>query len=386
MAVVTRYFSTTSAGAGDGTTWADRAALFSSGDWPTVITGFDFSGSDSLVCRIGPGSYTCGQALATGLFANPPVLLRPLVLHAAQDGGDLWVPPDPGWVSSQPTWSETGMPVIATTTNISTTTLVPLAIRGLKFTASDRSGVMVDGPNNADWCVFENSTDSTSNIPFSVGNCATNCVGRAFGDRYAVIVQSGTSRLCDNIRCVGIPTGSSGTRIGFGIGTLNTSASINASRITVIDNDNGPGISLPNTSAAARVLLANCLVAGATTGIFMPGNSAPTQTSQVTGCVVVKCSAYGIAATANLCNALIANNRLRNNTSGNFNGFGNYPTDNNDTSSGTDADEFVDSAGGDYRIKNTSDLWGKGYGAGDEPAAGGGGGGFYVSQSARMLR
>jgi len=277
------------------------------------------------------------------------------------------------------------MPVIATTTNISTTTLVPLAIRGLKFTASDRSGVMVDNPNNADWCIFENSTDSTSQIPFLAGNCATNCVARAFGDRYSAILQVGASRQCDNIRCVGIPTSSGGNRTGL-IGPTSTSGTFQASRIAVIDNDNGDGIRVPNSNAAARVLLTKCLVAGGATGIVMPGNSAPTQTSQVTGCVVVNCGGYGIAATADLCNALIANNRLRNNTSGNFNGFGNYPTDSNNTSSGTNADEFVDAAGGDYRIKNTSSLWGKGYGAGDEPAAGGGGGGFYVSQSARMLR
>ena len=72
-------------------------------------------------------------------------------------------------------------------------------------------------------------------------------------------------------------------------------------------------------------------------------------------------------------NAIVANNRLRNNTT-NFSGLGNYPTNyGNMTSSGTDSDEFVNVAGGDYRIKNTSDLWGKGYGVADEPAAGGAG-------------
>jgi hypothetical protein len=39
----------------------------------------------------------------------------------------------------------------------------------------------------------------------------------------------------------------------------------------------------------------------------------------------------------------------------------------------SDADEFVDAANGDYRIKNTSIYWGRNIGAGDEPAAGGSG-------------
>ena len=36
MSLITRYFSTAS-GAGDGTTWADRAALFAAGAWSSVI-------------------------------------------------------------------------------------------------------------------------------------------------------------------------------------------------------------------------------------------------------------------------------------------------------------------------------------------------------------
>lgn len=43
----------------------------------------------------------------------------------------------------------------------------------------------------------------------------------------------------------------------------------------------------------------------------------------------------------------------------------------NVTTSGTDADEYVDAGAGDYRIKNTSVYWGMGIGAGDQTAAGG---------------
>jgi hypothetical protein len=66
--------------------------------------------------------------------------------------------------------------------------------------------------------------------------------------------------------------------------------------------------------------------------------------------------------------------------SGHINGPANYPlTLGNDTSAGTDADEFVDAAGGDYRVKYGSTIWGKGYGVSDEPNPGGGGGGSTVT-------
>jgi hypothetical protein len=73
---------------------------------------------------------------------------------------------------------------------------------------------------------------------------------------------------------------------------------------------------------------------------------------------------------------IVSNCRLRNNTS-NFSGMGNYPeTFSVVTAAGTDADEFVNAAAGDYRIKNTSTYWGKNLGPGDEPAASGGSGGI----------
>ncbi len=87
MATVTRYFSTAGAGTADGTSWANRAALFSGGAWSTVITGFNFTGSDSLECRIGPGSYTITASLASGLFANAPTVSNPLILQGCDSSG-----------------------------------------------------------------------------------------------------------------------------------------------------------------------------------------------------------------------------------------------------------------------------------------------------------
>src|SRR5687767_60995 len=136
MAIVTRYFSTTGAGAADGTTWADRAELFSGGNWSTVITGFAFNASDALKCLIGPGTYTCSQALASGLFTNPPTLLNPLILHGCDGSGVQLEPEAPAWTAAQPVTWDTNLPVIATTTNIATLGLALTTARLLKFTGS----------------------------------------------------------------------------------------------------------------------------------------------------------------------------------------------------------------------------------------------------------
>jgi hypothetical protein len=110
--------------------------------------------------------------------------------------------------------------------------------------------------------------------------------------------------------------------------------------------------------------------------VFVGGKGLKAQSSWgkqiVRNSVIVGSSQYGVTVSgAN--NVELSGNRFRNNTSGAFNSISGEVLDlSNDTSPGTDADEFVDAANGDYRIKATSALWGKGIGAGDEiptPAA-----------------
>lgn len=63
---------------------------------------------------------------------------------------------------------------------------------------------------------------------------------------------------------------------------------------------------------------------------------------------------------------LVSNNRIVECTNGVIN-LQNYPTDwGNDVDASYVDTELVDEAGGDYRIKASSAIWGKGYGAGDE--------------------
>jgi hypothetical protein len=380
MAIVTRYFSTAAAGDGTGSSWDNRAELLPSGNWSSVITGFDFSGSDSLRCYV-EGSHTCSQQLQASLFTNPPTVDNPLFMEA-YTGSAVWVPPNLGWTAAQPMWSTTGMATIATTTNVQTMNLQWSHWRGFRFTASNRGSSVINNVTVCEWCYCENSTSNANSVSFSDVRHLFNSVGKVTGAEYNAVVTAGSIGLeANNLRCEGNPDATSGNRRGYSQGS---NVPREFTRIVAIDN---PGIGISHVSVGINIALSmNRCVVAYSGGSGIEINSTNTARPSVLNSVIsVHNGGYGINASGTG-TIYAADCRLRNNTSANFNGFGNYPTDNNNTSSGTNADEFVDVAGGDYRIKNTSDLWGKGYGAGDEPAAGGGGGGFYVSQSARMLR
>jgi hypothetical protein len=372
MAVVVRYFSTSSAGAGDGTTWADRAALFSGGNWSTVITGFNFSGSDALECRIEGGiTYTCSQALASGLFSNAPTAANPLILHGCDDTGARLEPSNPDWVSAQPVDWDTELPVIATSTNIATVSLAAgCFIRVVSFTASGRTGgAVVSGsqPNSLDWCVVVNSASNSSAVGVqssNISNCAVTMSGTAFD--YAV---SHSLNLVNNCRIVATGSASSGNRRGV------TWASFSSPHIigsTILGFAGGAVVSLSTQVAQYGRISQSVLADNPGSAVLLASTSSQTATFVVEGCMVTGNGAYGINADAS--RVFASNSRLRDNTSGNFNGFGNYPTDlDNYTTDSDDATEYVDAAGGDYRIKYGSAIWGKGYGVADEPAPAGGG-------------
>jgi hypothetical protein len=112
------------------------------------------------------------------------------------------------------------------------------------------------------------------------------------------------------------------------------------------DNE-GDGVATPGTSASLH-FIRNCFITGAslTNGINISGTG----------------------------KAHIANNRIRGAATSIVGSleYCDIPYWDNTDDAGTDTDEYVNAASGDYRIKNTSTYWGRGFGAGDEPAAGGG--------------
>lgn len=76
MALVTRYFDMSGAGTADGTSYANRAPLLSEGELNSIITSFDFSGSDALLCLLEPGIYS--DRIANMALANAPSATKKL--------------------------------------------------------------------------------------------------------------------------------------------------------------------------------------------------------------------------------------------------------------------------------------------------------------------
>lgn len=380
MGLVVRYFSTSSAGAADGTTWADRAALFSAGNWSSVITGFSFAGSDSLRCRIGPGTYTCSQALASGLFANPPSTSAGnlLFLEAAEDGGTLWSPPTPAWSAARPMWSVTGMPVIDTSTNIATVNLAGCALRGIHFNASGRtSGGVVDGYGSMSWCQITNSAGNTSAVGVNTTNAAamTNCVVRMTGSAFRAAVRFTSSQLANNVRLEGNASASSGNRRGL---ELNPGEASTGCFRVLANGFVGGGIVSTSTNAGNSIKVVRSVLAN-NGGSGIVGNSTASQTrvGEIVRSMITGNGAYGVDASSS--RLLVKLCRLRDNTSGNFNGLGQFPTDwGNETASGSDAAEYVDASNADitqrdFRIKSTSSYWGLDFGIEDQAASTAGG-------------
>lgn len=369
MPVVTRFFSTTSAGTGDGTTWANRAALFSAGNWSSVITGFAFNGADSLACRIQGGLiYTCSQAMASGLFANAPSVANLLFFHGCDANGDLLSPPDPDWVSCQGEFNTSTLPVIATTTNIVTSSLANVFWRLVAFTASGRSGEILSA-GNIDWCSFVNTTANTSARGLGNINTIRNSQVKMSGASFSAAIDTGAQVFAvSNVRIDGTAGTTSGNRIGIN----NTSAGMpNVEAITITGCAGGGMLAATGSAVRYSTIRKSMFVDNGTYGFRGNATASQTMWHQVIDSVFVN-NVIGIDGQSQA-RILISNCRLRNNSTSNFDGLGNYPSDfGNDVTAGTNADEFVNAAAGDYRIKNTSSLWGRNLGPGDEPASGGG--------------
>lgn len=364
MAVVTRYFSTSGAGAADGTTWADRAALFSAGDWSSVITGFAFNGSDSMRVLIGPGTYSCSQALASGLFGNAPTANNPLILHGCDGSGVILAPSNPDWTSDTPVDWDTPLPVIATTTNISTINLAAGHVRLVKFTAS---GATTAAPLNVaasiDWCVLLHSGSHTSAVGCSATKISNTSVEMSGSSYRAAYTWAGNTLT--NIRGKGV-TGSSGNRHGIEFVGATTNSPVDRATIYEFGGD---GIGSSSATATHFFVLVRSVIAN-NGGTGVKANSTASQTAyhRIAGCIVTGNGVAGIDAQTNA-NVIASGNRLRDNTGSNLANFSNYPTDmDNYTTDSDDSTEYVDASNGDFRIRNSATIWGGGYGVSDQAA------------------
>lgn len=427
MAAVTRYFSTASAGTRDGTSWANRAQLFASGinvnsgtwsgpftagetvtqtgtgatatvelaggsgtlffvsnlsgspngtgvwtgstsgatvtptatpttnNWSPLIRGHDYA-TNPLLCYIGAGSYTCNQALA---FTVSPTTANRLVLHGANASGNAWAPPDRDWSSSQAEWSSVDMPVITTSTNALALT-GNIFFYGLSITGATAGVLCGTTSHMAEWCIMQNTANNPGATAYG-GRGASNCVFKCSGTSYAVVCSDAAFPIV-NCRIVGNTSASSGTRRG-----VSSTTSFFLSKSTVVNCIVG----FAYTAGSTRGSIDSCTFANCTTGIQLSATTLNDSQSSRIANVFVACST-AIETTSATPTTVLSDSRLR--------GTITQVSDdhliliNNDTASGNDSDEFVDSTNGDYRIKGSSSYWGKGYGAGDELVSGSGGG------------
>jgi hypothetical protein len=366
MAIVTRYFSTAAAGAGNGTTWADRAVLFTGGAWSTVITAFDFSGADSLKCLIGPGTHTITVALASASFSvAAPTAANLLFFHGCDSSGNALTSPDEDWVSAQPPWDDSGLPVLATTTNIDTLNLALLFCRLIKFTASGRNARLLN-TGSYNWCTVYQSTDNSAAAGVAAANISNSFVSMT-GANYANAVSYSTQSVF-NIRLQGV-IGTGGNR--YGLQNLGSSAITPVTGVTAI-GFGGHGFINSSTNASQACAVHRCtFVNNGGSGINLPSTALQSAQYVIEDNLITGNGAYGLDAQS-AARVLCLHNRFRDNTSGNAINLGNYPEFDSEETDTDDATEFVDAAGGDFRIKNTAATWGRGFGAGDEAVAGGG--------------
>ncbi len=217
-----------------------------------------------------------------------------------------------------------------------------------------------------DWCVVTNSTANSAAVAIAVTSNGTlvNCVASCTGSSYSSVITFGNGMDLYNVRLVG-NAGSSGNRDGMVFN--GTATKTMASRVTCLSNG-GRGLFYSGSTAGVGLSIVACVFAGNTGDqIVFPNTASQTGYTEVSNCMITGGGAYGINPGGANTNLLVTQTRLRDNTSNNFNTFGNYPTDlNNYTTDSDDATEYVNTAAGDYRIKNTATIWGQGYGVADE--------------------
>ena len=368
MAIVTRYFSTTGAGAADGTTWADRAALYSAGNWSTVITGFNFGGADSLNCLIGTGSYTCSQELASGTFSvAAPTAANRLFLRNCDSSGNLVVP-DASFISDAGAIDTTAMPFITHSTSGKCVNVEGVVLYGLRIESALNDAVVARVLSVEQCYLVSTGVGSSAAATFrvyNIKNAHLYCNSANYGA--VVSCDENLSVAVTNSRIQGI-TGTTSNRRGIDSNAF--APSLYLVNNTIIGMG---GIGISMTGASAGDMIASNVINGTGSDGINISRSATgtTVAAQVCNNMITNCGGWGINQSSSV-GMLASNNRLRNNTSGNFTGMGNYPSDiANETAAGTDADEYVDLAGGDYRIKSTSSIVGRRFGVSDQPAAGG---------------
>lgn len=359
MAIVTRYFDVNAAGAGDGTSYANRAALFVTGTMSSIISNFNFAGADSLDCICEPGSYTQSVAMTSASFTSGvPTDPRRLMIRAAG-----WVPLK-GFVSAAPIalFPTSGMMVINCSTAVACFSGTGQAVywQGVYFNWSATVEMFGNSPHEFNDCFLLNSAVNGKIIgsnSFFAQNSVMQLTAVIFDT-----VMTNIGGTCINCRIEGNLAASSGSRRG---NSCNTGVAGYFTRCTIVVPGEGITHSISNPNFPSLSVAECTMITGGSGAIFMTDTATNIQFTNVQNSFIVSPT---VGVKLYDFRARIFNNRIRSATPV-HSITTNFPTSPaNDTAAGSDAAEFVNTATGDYRIKYGSTYWGKGIGAGDEPA------------------
>ena len=291
-----------------------------------------------------------------------------LGLLACDSSGNLISPSDLDWTSDQASFDTSALPVIANTTNVATINLSTAYLTLLNLTHTNRTsaGAVIDAALAVDWCAITNSTTNSNTIgvlPISITNSIITMSGAAYG-RWVKAISLGNNYMARTCRIVG-NAGSSGNRRGV-THSGTTSASF-AEQLTIIGHGGEGYISL-SSSTGQLLRISRSVIAGNAVGVVLASTASQTATTVIDRCMITGNTGNGIDASTNA-HVLVTNSRLRDNGT-DFANFGNNPQNlNNYTTDSDDAMEYVGS--GDYRIKSSATIWGKGVGVSDQPGSSG---------------
>lgn len=364
MAEIIMYASTSGAGLQDGTSWNNRAALISGGTLNSIFTSFDFT-SNSLRLLTGSGTYS---PTSTPVFSgsSAPSNLYPCIFQACDSSGDYWLPPNKGWLSSQPVWDTSEMPYISqAAANFGFFSVAGISVFGFKLSGSNPTTRMLSSLIGINWCLIENSgSNGNANITDSNVVQISNSVLRMTGSSYSAVIYSIPNYAIKNVRIEGNPNATTGSRIGW---SSSSNGFFKGNRVTILGNVGG-GILCASAGSSTGIELFNSVIyanggdAVASSGTLLAG-------SRIHNSIIVNNSGYGIVSTASY-PMYVVDSRLRNNASGNYLNV-NTQT-NNLISSGLNTDEFVNTTGTisqlNLTVKNSSSIWNNNYGVGDQVA------------------
>jgi hypothetical protein len=353
MALVTRYFDVTGAGAADGTSYANRAPLFVTGNLNSIIRGFSFA-ADALDCICEPGTYTQSVTVNAASFTSgTPSRPRRLMIRTAGWSQLGWKSPQPfaglwnnavriNCSTAGVGWSGTGWDAffqgVYFNWNSSAELIGNCQFEMLDCYLHQAGSGRLFGSNSltANNCVFHNSNTTATVSMANIGSNLANC-------RIEMNLAGASTNILSNPN-----SGSSGgwqdcTFVGPGIGIKHS-----------ISNPNFPS-----------VFIDRCTFHVGADAIFLTDTATNIQSQRCTRSFISS-GGQGIKFYDTRC--FIWDNVIRC-TGTPINAIStNIPSNLNIIPTAAfDTTHFVDAANGDYRIKYGSAYWGKDIGAGDGP-------------------